>query len=361
MRVLETIQGGLPIMLKPLSLAVAFGVGLAAAAGARAEDKPVRWKMASIVPSNLILIGTGGKRFEKIIDEISGGNIRIQYFEPGALVPPFQIFDAVSKGAVDIGWSGAGYWVGKVPAAAFFNSVPFGPGPVEYYAWLKFGGGQEIWDSLYKPHGLKAFPCTMIPAEASGWFKKEIKSLDDFKGMKLRYFGLGALVMSKLGASTQIVPTGETAAALERGVVDAAEVAMPTVDEQLGFHRFAKHYYFPGWHQQSSFLELLLNLKKWESLTARQKKLIETACGDTVLYTMVQGDSEQSAPLERLKAAGVTVHTWPPEMLAAMEKAWHEVAAAESAKDPDFKRTWESLQAFRKKFAVWNSIGYLKH
>jgi TRAP-type mannitol/chloroaromatic compound transport system substrate-binding protein len=345
------------LVIAAAAMAAYLGSGMGAA---RADDKPVRWKMASIVPSNLILIGSGGKRFEKTIEEISRGNIRIQIFEPGALVPPFQIFDAVSSGAVDAGWSGAGYWVGKIPAAAFFNSVPFGPGPVEYYAWLKFGGGQQIWDDLYKPFGVKAFPCAILPAEASGWFKKEIKSVDDFKGMKLRFFGLGALVMAKLGASTQIIPTGETAAALERGLIDGGEIAMPAVDEQLGFHQFAKHYYFPGWHQQSSFLELIVNAKKWEALTPTQRLLIETACGDNVMYTMVQGDAGQIEPIERLKAKGVTVHTWPPDVLAAMEKAWMEVAAAESTKDAGFKRTWESLQAFRKRFGAWNSIGYLR-
>jgi TRAP-type mannitol/chloroaromatic compound transport system substrate-binding protein len=338
-------------------LAASFGSDLSPA---WADDKPVRWKMPSIVPSNLILIGTGGKRFEKRIEDISRGNVRIQLFEPGALVPPFQIFDAVSSGAVEAGWSGAGYWVGKIPAAAFFNSIPFGPGAVEYYAWLQFGGGQQIWDDLYKPFGVKAFPCAFLPAEASGWFKKEIKSVQDLKGLKLRYFGLGALVMAKLGASTQIIPTGETAAALERGLIDGGEIAMPAVDEQLGFHQFAKHYYFPGWHQQASILELIVNTKKWEALTPTQRLQIETACGDNVLYTMAQGDAGQIEPIERLKAKGVTIHTWPPEMLAAMEKAWLEVAAAESAKDPGFKRTWESLQAFRKRFGAWNSIGYLR-
>ena len=171
-----------------------------AAPAADAAGAPVRWKMAGAFPSTLVQLGTLGTRYETLVDKVSGGNIKIKYFEPGALVPTLEIFDAVSSGSVDAGWSGSGFWAGKVPALQFFTTVPFGPEQGEYLAWMEFGGGRQLFEELYAPHNIHPIHCGTIAPEGSGWFREEIKTLDDLRGLKMRFFGRGGKVIATLGA-----------------------------------------------------------------------------------------------------------------------------------------------------------------
>ncbi len=321
---------------------------------------PVRWKLAGSFPASLVLLGTLGIRFAGQIDTVSGGNVQFKYFEPGALVPTLEIFDAVSTGAVDAGWSGSGFWAGKVPALQFFTTVPFGPEAGEYLAWMEFGGGRQLFEEIYAPHNIHPIHCGLISPEGSGWFRTEIKSLDNLRGLKLRFFGLGGKVVEKLGVSAQLLAPGDIFPALELGTIDAAEFSMPAIDLDLGFHQIAKHYYFPGWHQPASLLELIINKERWESLSARQKALIEMACGDSIRWGLTEGEAIQFGALKELQSLGVTLHRWSPEILAALESAWQEVVAEEAAKDADFKRVWESLSAFREDYKVWREYGYLR-
>ncbi len=278
---------------------LAAGVTLALGSTADAQEKRVKWKMASTFPGSLVQLGTGGKFVEKQINAVSGGSFQIKFFEPKALVPPFEIFDAVAKGSIDAGWSASGYWVGKMPSAAFFTAIPFGPSAGEYMAWINHGGGRQIWDDLYKPHGVKAIPCAIIAPEASGWFRKPINSVDDLKGLKMRFFGLGAKVMEKMGVSTQLLAAGDIFPALERGTIDATEFSMPAIDLSLGFYQVAKHYYFPGWHQQSSILEVLVNLEKWNALSATQRSQLEIVCRANMQTMLAEGEAIQVAALKR--------------------------------------------------------------
>ena len=247
---------------KSIKAGLAAGVLSAAilAAGlAQAEDERVRWNMASWFPSSLTQLGTLGKSMVDRLDRISGGNVQIKFFEPNALIPAKECFDAVAAGSVDACWSTPGYWYGKEPALAMFAAVPFGPRAGEYMGWIYYGGGYELWDAIYEPHGLKSLPCGVIAPEASGWFRKEINSIEDLAGLKMRFFGLGAKVMEKIGVSTQLIAGGDIFPALERGSIDATEYSMPAIDLNLGFYQVAKHYYFPGWHQQATMFELLMN------------------------------------------------------------------------------------------------------
>src|SRR5215510_13891817 len=193
------------------------------------QQQKVSWKMQSAFGSTLPHLGPSGVRFSKDIERMSGGQFEIKFFEPGALIPPL----------------------------ACFTTVPFGPNVGEFLAWKWFGGGNQLRQEIYDKHGLTAVDCFCIGPETSGWFRKEVKSLDDFKGMKMRFFGLGAQVMQKLGVSTQLLAAADIYPALERGVIDATEFSMPTMDIKLGFHQIAKFNYFPGWHQQTSVSELL--------------------------------------------------------------------------------------------------------
>lgn len=321
---------------------------------------PVNFKLASTYPGSLIILGTMAKRFEEQIEIVSGGNIKFRFFEPGALAPPLETFDAVSYGALDSAWSSPGFWSGKVPALQIFAAIPFGPDSAEYMAWYYNGGGREIFEDIYHRHNIHSIICGISPPEASGWFKNEINSLDDLQGIRMRFFGLGARVMSKLGVSTQLLATGDILPALELGAIDATEFSVPAVDQRLGFDKVAKHYYFPGWHQQSTFFELMINLEKWNGLSPQQQAQINTTCGDNMRFGIAEGEALQADAINILKESGTIFHLWPDDILDAFEKAWFEVAEEEAAKDADFKRSWQSLQSFRQSYKTWKDLGYIK-
>jgi len=345
--------------LATLALAGALAAGLATAA--EAQQKRLRWKMASSFSSQLDVIGPTGMRFAEKVTKMSGGGFEIKFFEPGAIVPALQVFDAASAGSIEIGYSAAPFFVGKIPAASFFGTVPFGPQTGEFLAWMKFGGGQELQDEAYAPFKIKGYPaCNINAPEASGWFRKEIKSVDDLKGLKMRFAGLGAKVMEKFGVSTQLLAPGDIYPALELGTLDATELSMPSVDVKAGFHSVAKHYYFPGWHQQSTFQEILVHRPLHDELSEEHKTMLEVACGEAALWSFGLAESKQFGALQEIKAKGVTIHVWPPETLKAFEAKWKEVAAEESAKDPLFKKVYESYSNFRANYAIWREVGYLK-
>ncbi|MCH7806414.1 MAG: TRAP transporter substrate-binding protein [Proteobacteria bacterium] len=341
-----------------LSLAAGCSAPEEASETAAAGD-PVRWKMTSTFPSSLIQLGTMGVRFSDQIKKVSGGNIEIRFFEPGALAPALEGFDAVSYGAIEVGWSTPGYWAGKEPALQLFGAVPFGPDAQEYIAWYYFGGGQEIYQQLYAKHNIHGIICGVTAPEASGWFKEEIKTVEDFRGKKIRFFGLGARVLNKLGANSQLLAAGDIYPALELGTIDGAEFSMPAVDYDMGFYQVAKNYYFPGWHQQSTMYEITINLDAWNSLSETQQVQIETTCGDNVRFGIAEGEALQFEAMKKLEAKGVSLREWSPEILAALEAAWLEVAAEMAAEDAEFARAWESLSAFRRDYKIWRDKGYL--
>ncbi|MGF1608086.1 MAG: TRAP transporter substrate-binding protein [Kiloniellales bacterium] len=345
-------------LLKHAAIGLVLG-GLFAASVTDAQADRVRWKMGSAFPSKLVQLGTLGTSLSAKLEQISGGDVRLQFFEPNALVPPLEMFDAISAGSLDAAWSTPGYWFGKEPSLALFSAVPFGPSSGEYLAWIYYGGGYELMDEIYAKHNIKAVICGIIAPEASGWFRNEIKSVDDLKGLKMRFFGLGAKVMEKVGVSTQLIAGGDIYPALERGSIDATEYSMPAIDLDLGFYQIAKHYYFPGWHQQSTLFDLMMNLDKWNALSDIQKAQIEVACGDNVREGLAEGEAIQFAAIKELREKGVQIHRWPDEILNALEAAWQEVAAELSAQDENFKKAWDSLAAFRADYTTWKELGYL--
>jgi TRAP-type mannitol/chloroaromatic compound transport system substrate-binding protein len=322
-------------------------------------DEPVRWKMASAVSNSVVILGTTAKGFTEKIAAISGGDFVIKFYEPGALVPPLEMFDAVAKGSIEAAWAPPAFWAGKIRAAPLFSATPFGPSAGEYMAWIYHGGGQELWREILAPHGIYSVFCSLDAPEASGWFREEITSVDDLKGLKMRFLGLGALTMEKLGVSTQLLAPADVYPALERGVIDGTELSVPAVDLNLGFYEIAKHYYFPGWHQPATLVDLMINLPRWQELSDTHRAQIEVACRASIVDNLALAESLQFKALQELQAKGVQLHRWPPEMLAAFETAWHEVAAEQAAADADFKRAWDSLQAFRADYKIWNDLGYL--
>jgi TRAP-type mannitol/chloroaromatic compound transport system substrate-binding protein len=338
----------------------AMAVSLLLSQQADAQEKKVRFNMAGAYPSSTAILGTGQLYFADKVKKISGGSIDIRFFEPGALVPANQYFDAIGGGSLEAAYSGLGFFTGKDSAFALFSTVPFGPEIGEYLGWMRYGGGEKLMQELGRKYNIEVLLCGTIAPEASGWFRKEIKTVDDLKGLKMRFFGLGANVMQKLGVQTQILQAGEIFQALQLGTIDATEFSMPVMDLTLGFHQVAKHYYFPGWHQMSTFTHLMISKQKWAELTDTQKEIIKAACEDTMLHMYVEGEAVQGKALKEIRSKGVTLHYWPKEILEAYRKAWTEVIDEQKAKSPEFAKAWASLSAFREEYKVWREYGYLK-
>ena len=345
-------------------MGILFIAGLAISTAAdriaKADDSVVRSNLASAYPGRMVQLGQLGKNLPRKLSAILDGKIRLRFFEPKALAPPLQFFDAIAKGAIDAAWTTPDYWYGREKALVMFSSVPFGPSAGEYVAWFYYGGGKQLMDGIYKKHGLKSIICGMIAPEASGWFRKEIKTVADLKGLKMRFFGLGGRVMQKFGVAPQLLAGGDIYPALERGTIDATEYSMPAIDLDLGFYQIAKHYYFPGWHQQSTLLELLINRKKWDALSKTRKAEFRVACGDNVREGFAEGEALQVKALATLQSKGVKLHRWSPKILTAFKKAWQDVAREEVAADATFAKVWKSYSTFRKDYQIWKGLGYLK-
>jgi TRAP-type mannitol/chloroaromatic compound transport system substrate-binding protein len=329
---------------------------------ASAQDQPKhRWKMDSAFGSKLAVLGPAGVRVAENISKLSLDTLRLKFFEPGALVPGVQYFDAVSSGSLDAAWGGAGYHMGQNTAYGFFSALPFGPGFGEYNGWMFHGGGQELYQELMAKSNIYVRVCGMIPPESSGWFREEIKSISDLRGIKMRFFGLGARVMEKIGVSTQLLAGGDIYPALELGSIDATEFSMPSIDETLGFHQVAKHYYFPGWHQPSSFGDLSINMDRWAALSDWQKEIVGVVCDANIMQEYVDGEAQQGGAINRMRDDfGVNMHSWSDADLELLEAKWNEVAVTESKANPDFDRVYKHYSAYREEQKDWRSRGYLK-
>ena len=335
--------------------------GFALASTGPADAAKVRWKMQSTFGSSLPHLGTSAIRFVNNVKVMSGGDLNIKFFEPGALVPSLECFDAVSKGSLQSCWTTPGYHVAKYPALSFFTTVPFGPQIGEFLGWKWFGGGNDLKQEIYDKHNLIAFDSFAIGAETSGWFKTEITSLDQIKGLKMRFFGLGAKVMEKMGVQTQLLPGADIYPALERGVIDATEFSMPTIDTKLGFHQIAKWNYFPGWHQQVSVSELLMNKDEWNKLSEQHQMIIKVGLGDSVMHTFAETEAMNFGAMKVMADKhGVKLRRWPDSTLAKFEAAWNEVVKEESAKNALFKKVADHFYAFRKAYSVWGNAQALK-
>jgi len=306
-------------------------------------------------------LGWEAVRFAEDIGKLSDGQFTVKFFEPGALIPANEGFDATSKGSVDMAWSTAGYDVGKYPALAYFTAVPFGPTLGEYMAWMWHHGGAEIRDRIYEKHNIKTMHCLAIGPETSGWFKNEITDLEQLRGLKMRFFGLGARVMQKLGVSTQLLAGGDIFPALEKGVIDATEFSMPAMDIKYGFYQIAKNNYFPGWHQQVSIGVLEINMDKWNSLSAQNKMILETACRSSLVRVYVETEAvNPGAMAEMGEKYGVITRRWRDDQIAVFEKAWNEVVEEDSANDPLFAEVTESYSKWRKIYSKWGAAQALK-
>ena len=333
-----------------------------AAAGKAADGRRFKWRMVTTWPANFPALGTGATRLAEMIGRASGGRITIKVHGAGELVPAFETFDAVSRGTVEMGHGAAYYWTGRSPACAFFAAVPFGLNAQEMNGWLYHGGGLELWRELYSGFGLVPFAAGNTGVQMAGWFNREINSVADLKGLKMRIPGLGGEVMARLGAVPVNLPGAELFTALQTGALDAAEWVGPYNDLAFGLHRAAKHYYYPGWHEPGATLEAIVNKKAYESLPEDLQAVVETCCraiNDDMLAELTAQNGQALRQL--IDEHKVTVAPLPAEVLAALKTESAAVIAGVAAKDAFAKRVLESYRAHQARVSAWHANSELPY
>ena len=297
-------------------------------------------------------LGSPARTLARTLKERSKGTLQLDLKQPGDGTVPHEILDKVSDGKVDAGFATASFWAAKVPAASLFGGFPFGPDAKGYLAWFDRGHGRTLYQEMYDQAKLKVhvIPCAFGGAESGGWFAKEISSKNDFKGLRMRIFGLGARVMSRLGAVPVLVPSSGLTEAFKNGKIDAAEVYTPAVDRRLGLQDDVKRIYMPGWQQPATVLELLVNKDRWTALGPERQEMIETTCREMLQRTLSENAGLQAAALADLSNRdGVGIETWPDEVIEALREAWGEVAKEEGTRDYFFKEVLEDIAKFEAK------------
>lgn len=320
--------------------------------------KTIRMKLATSWSPKMPILQDAAELFSKQVKTASDGRVKIKVFAGGELIPPLGVFDAVSSGSIDMGISASYYWSGKANAAPFFSAIPFGLTAQQLTAWLTAGGGQQLWEELYAGFNLVPMSIGNSGMQMAGWFKKEIKSIEDLKGLKMRIPGIGGQVMARAGANVVLMPGGELYTALERGTIDATEWISPFHDERLGLYRAAKNYYYPGWHEPSANLELIIHSKSWESLPKDLQQIIRSAAAATGVWVISKSEAENGPALKRLiEQHGVQVRPLPKEVLQKLRM--HSVAVINeiAAKDAFSTKVFKSYEQFGKDLAHWSKVG----
>ncbi|MBU0973491.1 MAG: TRAP transporter substrate-binding protein [Proteobacteria bacterium] len=342
--------------------AVLFLSILSAPLIAAEKEKSILLKTPACFPLGLPGVNTSLTWVGDNLEQMSGNTLKMKVYEPGKLVAPLQVLGSVSKGAVNAGFSISGYWEGMIPGSSIFSSIPFGPEAPEFLAWMYSGNGRTLYQKMYDDAGFNVhvIPLGLFCPESAGWFVKPMNKTEDLKGLNIRFYGLGGKVLQKAGASVSLIPGGEIFPSLEKGVIDATEFSMPAIDAMMGFHKIAKYNYYPGWHQQATFFELLINKDTWNDMSPRQQNTLEILCRAATLNTLAFTESIQAKAMSVSKEKhGVTIDFLSQEILATLESAWAEVATDLSGKSPMFKEAWEDLSAFRKEYKIWGDHGFL--
>jgi TRAP-type mannitol/chloroaromatic compound transport system substrate-binding protein len=317
----------------------------------------LRWRMVTSWPKRLPGPGMSAERIAERIRALSGGRIDVTVQAAGELVPAFEVLDAVGGSVAEMGHTAAFYWQGKQPAAAYYTTVPFGLTPLEHVAWVDAGGGQALWDELYAPFGVKPFMGGNTGVCMGGWFRRELKGVDDLKGLKIRSLGLGGEVYRRLGATPQTTPVAEILTSLQSGVLDAAEFVGPGTDIALGLYRVAPFYYGPGFNKPNGTGECLVNLKTWGGLDAATKAIIAHACAAEASYALSEMERLNGQALAALTGRdNVKLRSFAPGIIAAARQQASDVLAELGGKSDIARRINESYAAFRKSTAAWSSV-----
>jgi TRAP-type mannitol/chloroaromatic compound transport system substrate-binding protein len=342
------------------------GGAMAAVAAAAVTDAPnviaqpkVQWRMSTAWTPALDFHQGSAQRMAKIVEEMSGGRLRIEVFPGGQIMPPFECFDAASKGTIEAFGAVASYWAAKEPALEWFMTVPFGMNPEGMAAWYHQGDGLKLWEEAYAAFNLVPRPGQAVAPQMGGWFRKKINTISDYKGIKMRIAGLGGKVVAKAGGTAVLTPAAEIYAALERGVIDASEWVCPHDDLKLGLHNTARYYYYPGWHEPGTTLEFGFNKKAYEALPIDLRRMLDHAAAAVQVYGLTDFHAKNAIALARLKTefkGKVEVLQFPLPVLRALKKLAAEVVKAESEKTPMARKVHASFTKFQALVGPWDHV-----
>ena len=317
----------------------------------------INWKMVTTWPKNFPGLGTGAENLAKNITEMSGGRLNVKVYAAGELVPPLEVFDAVSRGTAEMGHSAAYYWKGKAPAAQFFTAVPFGLTAQEINSWIYHGGGLKLWEEVYEPFNLIPLTAGNTGVQMGGWFNKEINSVDDFKGLKMRMPGLGGEVLKKTGGIPVNLPGGEIFTALQTGTIDATEWVGPYNDLAFGLYKAAKYYYYPGWHEPGSSMEAMVNKTAFDALPKDLQLIVRSAARQATQDMLDEFTALNNDALKTLvEEHNVQLRPFPKDVLEALKAASEETLEEVAAGDEMSAKVYASFKEFREKVGAWHAV-----
>ncbi len=319
------------------------------------KNKKTLIKLATSWPAHFPIMGTGVEKFAQRVKDVSGGSLEIKIYPKNTLVPALAVFDACSSGEIDAYHSGPYYWKGKNSAFSLYSGLPFGFTAEEINSWLTFGGGLELWREQYAKYNLHPFAGGNTNIQMGGWFRKPIESLEDMKGLKMRIPGLGGEVFSKMGVNPVLLPAGEIYTSLERGVIDATEWVGPALDIKMGFYKVAP-YYYSGWHEPGSILELTFNKHTWSKLAFEHQSIIEVCASEMNANMTSEFHHDNIYALSKLQDLGVTLGNFPQDVNIAGKKALKEVITELSSKNKDFEKVYESIHGYLKLSRAWSDV-----
>jgi TRAP-type mannitol/chloroaromatic compound transport system substrate-binding protein len=325
---------------------------------ASTPEQTFEWKMVTTWPRDFPGLGTGANYLAKIIGEMSGGRLTVKVYGGNELVPPFEVFDAVQRGTAEMGHGGAYYWKGKIPASPFFSGVPFGLTGSEINGWFYHGGGMEVYHEAYAPFGVIPWPIGNSGTQMGGWFNKEINSIDDLKGLKMRIPGFGGEVLMRVGGTPVNIPGAELFTALQSGTIDATEWVGPMNDLAFGLFRAAKYYYYPGWHEPGTALEGLVNAEAYAALPPDLQAIVKYACQAANMDMFAEFEARNGEALNSLvNDHGVELRAFPDEVLAELKRAAAELIEEQAATDPMSGKVWASLKAYMENARTSTAAG----
>ena len=343
---------------------LAGGAFLAGCASPQQTDAPAvhtgktyEWKMVTTWPPHFPILGETADHLAHWINDMSQGRLKIQVYGGGELIPPLEGFDAVSQGVAEMCHGASYYWAGKSPSTQFFSAVPFGMNAQQMIAWITSGGGQTLWEELYAPFNLTPMPAGNTGFQMGGWFNREINTINDFQGLKMRMPGLGGKVISKAGGSAVLSAGGEIYTNIERGVIDATEWIGPYHDYLMGFYKAAKYYYYPGWHEPGTLIELIVNKQAFESLPSDLQAIVRAAAARATVWALAEFESKNNTYLQKMiNEHSVQLKRFSDPILKTLRQYSQEVIDEVIASDVMSKKIYTSFDAFRKNVSGWANV-----